>query len=151
MQHPKKARLSWILVLERVENSGRICFFGTNSTGRRVPIVAILTRLLMRFDPDQYRVRQNASGLAAPFEHGRASTRTIHEGSKAILGKSLDKILTRVSSEIVPGQMKKDGCGKTKGIDPIHDPSMTGDDRTIVLHSPNALDRGHDQASAEPH
>ena len=47
--------------------------------------------------------------------------------------------------------MKKDGCGKTKGIDPIHDPPMTGDDRTVVLHSPIALDRRHDQASAEPH
>src|SRR6516164_1186131 len=56
-----------------------------------------------------------------------------------------------VSCEIVPGQMKKDGCGKTKGIDPIHDPPMTRDDRAIVLHSPIALDRRHDQASTEPH
>jgi hypothetical protein len=34
-----------------------------------VRIVAMLTRLLVRFDPDQYRVRESASGLAAPLEH----------------------------------------------------------------------------------
>jgi hypothetical protein len=31
--------------------------------------VAMLTKLVLRFDPDQYRVRESASGLAAPFEH----------------------------------------------------------------------------------
>ena len=56
-----------------------------------------------------------------------------------------------VSCEIIPGQMKKDGCGKTKGIDPIHDPPMTRNDCTVVLHSPIALDRRHDQTSTEPH
>jgi len=28
----------------------------------------MLTKLVVRFDPDQYRVRKSASGLAAPFE-----------------------------------------------------------------------------------
>jgi hypothetical protein len=28
----------------------------------------MLTKLVERFDPDQYRVRENASDLAAPFE-----------------------------------------------------------------------------------
>jgi hypothetical protein len=28
----------------------------------------MLTKLVVRFDPDQYRVRESASGLAAPFE-----------------------------------------------------------------------------------
>jgi hypothetical protein len=31
-----------------------------------VRIVAMLTKLLMRFDPEQYR---SAAGLATPFEH----------------------------------------------------------------------------------
>jgi four helix bundle protein len=31
-------------------------------------IVAMLTKLVVRFDPEQYRVRESASGLAAPFE-----------------------------------------------------------------------------------
>jgi four helix bundle protein len=33
-----------------------------------VRIVAMLTKLVERFDPDPYRVRESASGLAAPFE-----------------------------------------------------------------------------------
>ena len=33
-----------------------------------VRIVAMLTKLVVRFDPDQYRVRERASGLATPFE-----------------------------------------------------------------------------------
>ena len=33
-----------------------------------VRIVAMLSKLVGRFDPDQYRVRENASGLATPFE-----------------------------------------------------------------------------------
>jgi hypothetical protein len=32
-----------------------------------VRIVAMLTKLLMRFDPQQYRVHQSAAGLATPF------------------------------------------------------------------------------------
>jgi hypothetical protein len=28
----------------------------------------MLTKLVVRFDPDQYRVRESASGLAAPFD-----------------------------------------------------------------------------------
>jgi hypothetical protein len=28
----------------------------------------MLTKLVVRFDPDQYRVRESTSGLAAPFE-----------------------------------------------------------------------------------
>ena len=36
---------------------------------RLVRIVAMLTKLLMRFDPEQYRVHDSAAGLAAPFEH----------------------------------------------------------------------------------
>ena len=35
----------------------------------RVAIVAMLTKLLMRFDPEQYRVGESAAGLATPFEH----------------------------------------------------------------------------------
>jgi len=34
-----------------------------------VRIVAMLTKLLMRFDPEQYRVQESAAGLAMPFEH----------------------------------------------------------------------------------
>jgi hypothetical protein len=34
-----------------------------------VRIVAILTKLVERFDPDRYRVRESASGLSSPFEH----------------------------------------------------------------------------------
>jgi hypothetical protein len=34
-----------------------------------VRIVAMLTKLLMRFDPEQYRVQESAAGLATPFEH----------------------------------------------------------------------------------
>jgi hypothetical protein len=33
-----------------------------------VRIVAMLTKLVVRFDPDQYRLRESASGLATPFE-----------------------------------------------------------------------------------
>jgi hypothetical protein len=33
-----------------------------------VRIVAMLTKLLARFDPDQYRVRENASSVAQSFE-----------------------------------------------------------------------------------
>jgi hypothetical protein len=33
-----------------------------------VRIVAMLTKLVVRFDPEQYRVRESASGLAAPFD-----------------------------------------------------------------------------------
>ena len=33
-----------------------------------VRIVVMLSKLVGRFDPDQYRVRENASGLATPFE-----------------------------------------------------------------------------------
>jgi len=32
-------------------------------------IVAMLTKLLMRFDPEQYRVHESVAGLATPFEH----------------------------------------------------------------------------------
>jgi hypothetical protein len=48
-----------------------ICFFGTNSSGKEilVRIVTMLTKLLMRFDPEQYRVNESASGLTAPSEH----------------------------------------------------------------------------------
>ena len=34
-----------------------------------VRIVAMLTKLLMRFDPKQYRVHESATGLPMPFEH----------------------------------------------------------------------------------
>jgi four helix bundle protein len=33
-----------------------------------VRVVAMLTKLIARFDPDQYRVRESASGVAQPFE-----------------------------------------------------------------------------------
>jgi hypothetical protein len=33
-----------------------------------VRIVAVLSEPDVRFDPDQYRVRESASGLAGPFE-----------------------------------------------------------------------------------
>jgi hypothetical protein len=29
----------------------------------------MLCRRVVRFDPDQYRLREGVSGLAAPFEH----------------------------------------------------------------------------------
>jgi hypothetical protein len=34
-----------------------------------VRIVAMLTKLVERFDPYQYRVRESAPDLAEPFEH----------------------------------------------------------------------------------
>ena len=34
-----------------------------------VRIVAMLAKLLRRFDPEQYRVHESAAGLAMPFEH----------------------------------------------------------------------------------
>ena len=34
-----------------------------------VRIVAMLTKLLERFDPEQFRVRENPSDQALPFEH----------------------------------------------------------------------------------
>ena len=34
-----------------------------------VRIVAMLSKLVVRFDPEQYRVGESASGLAAPFEN----------------------------------------------------------------------------------
>jgi hypothetical protein len=34
-----------------------------------VSIVAMLTKLVERFDPYQYRVRENVASLAGPFEH----------------------------------------------------------------------------------
>ena len=34
-----------------------------------VRIVAKLTKLVLRFDPDQYQVRESTSGLPPPFEH----------------------------------------------------------------------------------
>ena len=34
-----------------------------------VRIVAMLTKLLMRFDPEQYRVHESGAGLATPLEH----------------------------------------------------------------------------------
>jgi hypothetical protein len=34
-----------------------------------VRVVAMLSKLLMRFDPEQYRVYESAAGLATPFEH----------------------------------------------------------------------------------
>jgi hypothetical protein len=34
-----------------------------------VRMVALLGRLVVRFDPDHYRMLESASGLAAPFEH----------------------------------------------------------------------------------
>jgi hypothetical protein len=34
-----------------------------------VRIVAMLTKLLMRFDPEQYRAHESTAGLATPFEH----------------------------------------------------------------------------------
>ena len=32
-------------------------------------IVAMLTKMVERFDPYQYRVRENAPSVAGPFEH----------------------------------------------------------------------------------
>jgi hypothetical protein len=34
-----------------------------------IRIVAMLTKMLMHFDPKQYRVHESTAGLAAPFEH----------------------------------------------------------------------------------
>ena len=34
-----------------------------------VRMVAMLTKLLLRFDPEQYRVHESAAGLDTPFEH----------------------------------------------------------------------------------
>ena len=67
----------------------------------------MLTKLLMRFDPEQYRVHESAAGLAAPFEHEHdTSTSTIDQGSKAVLGKSSqeNKILTDCSTVDTEGR-----------------------------------------------
>jgi hypothetical protein len=32
-------------------------------------IVAMLTKLLMRFDPERYRIHESTAFLATPFEH----------------------------------------------------------------------------------
>jgi hypothetical protein len=45
-------------VLERVQTGKEML----------VRIVAMLTKLVERFDPDQQRVRENASGVAQSFE-----------------------------------------------------------------------------------
>jgi hypothetical protein len=34
-----------------------------------VRLVAMLTKLVERFDPDQYRVGESASALTVPYEH----------------------------------------------------------------------------------
>jgi hypothetical protein len=34
-----------------------------------IRIVAMLTKLVARFDPYQYRVRENSPSVAGPFEH----------------------------------------------------------------------------------
>jgi hypothetical protein len=55
-----------------------------------VPIVAMLTKLVERFDAYQYRVRENAPSLAGPSStRTTTSTRTIDQGSKALLGQIL--------------------------------------------------------------
>ena len=58
--------------------SGRFCAKGFAvleriQTGKEmlVRIVAMLTKLVERFDPDQCRVRENASGVAQSFEGRR--------------------------------------------------------------------------------
>jgi hypothetical protein len=33
-----------------------------------IRFVAMLSKLVVRFDPEQYRMRESASGLATPFE-----------------------------------------------------------------------------------
>jgi hypothetical protein len=59
-------RASLSALLNTAEGNGR-------RQGRQremlVRIVAMLTKLLMRFDPEQYRVHESAADLAAPFEH----------------------------------------------------------------------------------
>jgi|SRR6516162_922409 len=55
----------------RPRETQRICLFGSNSSRQRILflIVAMLTKLLMRLDPEQYRVHESVAGLATPFEH----------------------------------------------------------------------------------
>jgi hypothetical protein len=50
-----------------------------------VRIVAMLSKLVVRFDPEQYRVRESASGLAAPFEDEDVD----EPGSKSLIPISL--------------------------------------------------------------
>ena len=50
-----------------ISNSVRLTH-GFASNVRSRGIVAMLTKLVERFDPDQYRVRENASGVARSFE-----------------------------------------------------------------------------------
>jgi hypothetical protein len=47
-----------VVSLERIESGKEIL----------VRIVAMLTKLVERFDPDQYRVGEGASGQTVPFE-----------------------------------------------------------------------------------
>jgi hypothetical protein len=49
----------------------RFCCFATNSIRKAmlVRIVAMLTKLLERFDPEQFRVRKSLSDPVVPFEH----------------------------------------------------------------------------------
>jgi len=48
----------------------RICFIGTNSTRQRnvATYWAMLTKMVERFDPYQYRVREGAQALTDPLE-----------------------------------------------------------------------------------
>ena len=47
-----------------------------------VRIVTMLTKLVERFDPDQYRVRENASGVAQSFDD---EDNDEHEDERALL------------------------------------------------------------------
>ena len=44
-----------------------------------VRIVAMLTKLLMRFDPEQYRVHESAAGIATPFEHDDETSELVRQ------------------------------------------------------------------------
>jgi hypothetical protein len=64
----------------------RICFLERIQSGKEmlVRIEAMLPKLVVRFDPEQYRVRESASGLAVPFEDEDDDE---HEDEIEILGK----------------------------------------------------------------
>jgi hypothetical protein len=52
--------ISWLIGSSERTQSGKAML---------VRIVAMLTKLVERFDPYQYRVRENAPSVAGPFEH----------------------------------------------------------------------------------
>jgi hypothetical protein len=68
-----------------------------------IRVVAILAKLLMRFDPEQYRVHESPADLAAPFEHEQDDEHEDGQQSYARKSSQENKILTDSSAEPAKG------------------------------------------------